>query len=402
MLPEVAGIDPAFFFDEDGKAYIVNNDDAPDGKAEYDGHRTVRVVEFDTVTDKCIGERRIVVNKGSRPEEKPIWCEGPHIYKEGGSYYLMTAEGGTSTWHSEVIYKGPTPFGPFTAWNENPILTQRTLEPGRVNPVTCAGHADMVKTPDGDWWGVFLACRPVEGDKENLGRETFLLPVNWTADGWPRFVENGACVPLMGSKPGVKRAEKVTFGNYARNDEFNDSTLDHEWMTLRGTASDYYSLTDNPGHLTVKCADVKSCEKAVLPYVCRRLCHHNFNCCTHMTFVPEHDNQLAGMLLLKDETHQYLLARTKKDGIHKLEVRKVAEDGSHTIAEIPVDADLADVDFRISGNGLKYGFHYSTDGGRNWKLLADNVDAGYTSTAEAGGFTGTVVGLYASNAENID
>ncbi|MDE6787611.1 MAG: glycoside hydrolase family 43 protein, partial [Muribaculaceae bacterium] len=230
----------------------------------------------------------------------------------------------------------------------------------------------------------------------------FLLPVNWTADGWPRFVENGATVPLMGKKPGVKRAEKVTFGNYARNDEFNDSTLDNEWMTLRGTATDYYSLTDNPGHLTVKCADVKSNEKAVLPYVCRRLCHHNFNCSTHMTFVPENDCQVAGMLLLKDETHQYLLARTRKGDAHKLEVRKVAEDGSHVLAEIPVDENLSDVDFKITGNGLKYGFHYSTDGGKNWRLLADDIDAGFTSTAEAGGLTGTVVGLYASNAEGID
>ena len=37
MLPEVQGIDPAFFFDEDGKAYIVNNDDAPNGAPEYPG-----------------------------------------------------------------------------------------------------------------------------------------------------------------------------------------------------------------------------------------------------------------------------------------------------------------------------------------------------------------------------
>lgn len=61
MLPEVQGIDPAFFFDEDGKGYIVNNDDAPDAKPEYPGHRTVRVVEFDTATDKCVGERKIVI-----------------------------------------------------------------------------------------------------------------------------------------------------------------------------------------------------------------------------------------------------------------------------------------------------------------------------------------------------
>ena len=187
MLPEVQGIDPAFFFDEDGKGYIVNNDDAPDGKAEYPGHRTVRVVEFDTAADKCVGERKIVVNKGCRPEEKPIWCEGPHIYKVDGQYYLMTAEGGTSTWHSEVIYRGPSPFGPFTPWEGNPILTQRTLDKSRENPITCAGHADLVQTKEGDWWGVFLACRPVKNDMENLGRETFMMPVKWTEDGWPYF-----------------------------------------------------------------------------------------------------------------------------------------------------------------------------------------------------------------------
>ena len=92
-LPEVQGIDPAFFFDEDGRAYIVNNDDAPDNAPEYPGHRTVRIVEFDTATDRCIGERKIIVNKGVRPQDKPIWCEGPHIYNVDGTYYLMTAEG---------------------------------------------------------------------------------------------------------------------------------------------------------------------------------------------------------------------------------------------------------------------------------------------------------------------
>ncbi len=121
-----------------------------------------------------------------------------------------------------------------------------------------------------------------------------------------------------------------------------------------------------------------------------------------MIFIPEADSQLPGMLLLKDETHQYLIARTKQGDNHKIEVRKIDEDGSHTIAELPVDATLSAIDFKISGNGLKYGFQYSTDGGNKWEMLADNVDAGFTSTAEAGGFTGTVVGLYASNAESLD
>ena len=75
--------------------------------------------------------------------------------------------------------------GPFEPWEGNPILTQRDLDNNRPDPVTCAGHADLVKTAEGDWWAVFLACRPIDGDYENLGRETFMLPVKWTEDGWP-------------------------------------------------------------------------------------------------------------------------------------------------------------------------------------------------------------------------
>lgn len=397
MLPEVQGIDPAFFFDEDGKGYIVNNDDAPDAKPEYPGHRTVRVVEFDTATDKCVGERRIVVNKGCRPEEKPIWCEGPHIYKIKGQYYLMTAEGGTGDWHSEVIYRGPTPFGPYTAWEGNPILTQRTLDRSRENPVTCAGHADLVQTKEGDWWSVFLACRPIKDGMENLGRETFMMPVKWTDDGWPYMTREGELVPMILKREGVKRGSDVTFGNFAKTDEFSDTTLGYEWMTLRGAAKNYYSLSKNPGFLTMKCADVSSADKEVLPFVCRRIHHHDYEASTRVTFLPEHDAQSAGLLMMKDETHQYYLAKTRNAGNHCIVLRKISENGAEDLASSPIDEADHTVDLKVKSQGLTLSFFYSADGGRSWKKVADGIDAGFTSTARAGGFTGTTVGMYASN-----
>ncbi len=246
-VPEVQGIDPSFFFDKDGKGYIVNNDDAPDGKPEYSGHRTVRIVEFDPATDKCVGERKIIVNKGWRPQDKPIWCEGPHIYNIDGTYYLMTAEGGTGDWHSEVIYRGKVAFRSVEPWQENPILTQRTLDNSRPEPITSVPDMPIsYKQREGDWWAVFLACRPLDGRFENLGRETFMMPVKWTDDGWPYMTRGEEVVPMVLNRPGVKREENVTFGNFTDVDDFDADTLGLQWMTLRTPAADLYSLTSNP------------------------------------------------------------------------------------------------------------------------------------------------------------
>ena len=143
----------------------------------------------------------------------------------------MTAEGGTSTQHSEVIYRGDSPMGPFEPWEGNPILTQRTLDSSRSNPVTCAGHADLVKAPDGSWWSVFLACRPIENDIENLGRETFMLPVRWTEDGWPYITREGETVAMQFDMPGTVRDTSSMTGNFAWKENFTDSILGPEWHT---------------------------------------------------------------------------------------------------------------------------------------------------------------------------
>ena len=97
------GIDPDIFFDDNGKAYIVHND-APE-KALYEGHRVIKVWEYDTEKDQIIpGTDKVIVNGGVDLSKKPIWIEAPHLYKKGGKYYLMCAEGGTGDQHSEVIF----------------------------------------------------------------------------------------------------------------------------------------------------------------------------------------------------------------------------------------------------------------------------------------------------------
>jgi alpha-N-arabinofuranosidase len=394
-VPEVGGIDPSIFFDEDGKAYVVNNDEAPDFKAEYDGHRTIRVQEFDWKNDKMVGPRKIIVNKGVHPEEKPIWIEGPHMYKINGKYYLMDAEGGTSVNHSEVIFRSDSPWGPFKAWERNPILTQRHLSPNRPNPITCAGHADLVQAAEGDWWTVFLACRPINNRFENLGRETFLLPVEWSEDGFPIITQGDEVVPMIQCRKGVKRGENVTFGNFSVSEEFGDSILDMQWMTLRGPATDLYSLTETPGYLTLKCGEKSSKERDVPALVCRRMQHHEFQTETRMYFNPESAEEKAGLLLFKDEFHQYFMAVSQSENGRQITLTQIGREDK-VLATNPVPADATCFDLKVVSKGLTYDFLYSIDKGKEWKNLCDNVDAGYLSTAVAGGFTGSTIALYAT------
>lgn len=392
-LPGVRGIDPSFFFDDDGKAYIVNND-APEGPPRYDGHRAIRVQQFDLATEKTIGERKVLIDGGIHPEKNPVWIEGPHLYKINGQYFLMAAEGGTGPDHSEVILRGASPVGPFTAWKNNPILTQRHLSPDRMTPITCAGHADLVQAREGDWWAVFLACRPIDNKFENLGRETFLMPVRWSEDGFPYITQGQETVPLMLRRDGVIRKDSVTFGNFRSHDDFDDSILSLNWATLRSPAKDLYSLTENKGYLTLTVANSSTSDRSTPAFISRRLQHHKFDCTTRLLFEPEDDSTSAGILLFKDEGHQYFLSVTRVASQKRIVLEKIGSQETEILAFGNLDDADASIDLRVQSHGHHYAFQYATSRD-DWKVLLDEVDAYYLSTANSFGFTGTNVGMYA-------
>jgi xylan 1,4-beta-xylosidase len=247
-LRDIEGIDPSFFFDGDGKAYIVNNG-LPEGKPEYDGHRAIWIQEFDVQQGKPTGTRKVLVNGGVDFSKQPIWIEGPHLYKVAEWYYLVCAEGGTGPQHSQVVLRAKSPWGPFTPFAGNPILTQRELPANRPNPITNAGHADIVQAPDGNWWGVFLASRPYEGDLYNTGRETFLLPVTWK-DGWPIILEHGKTIPYVAPGPKFMATSGDATGNFTWRDEFDRPALDLAWLFVRVPKSEWTDLRSRPSSLS--------------------------------------------------------------------------------------------------------------------------------------------------------
>ena len=388
-LPKINGIDPSFFFDKNGQGYIVHNGPV-DGTTEYNGQRAIRIFKFDVKGDSIVGHHKEIVRGGTHVEPHPIWIEGPHLYRIGKYYYLMCAEGGTGGWHSEVILRAPTPMGPWEENPHNPILTQRTgLSPQRPNVVTSAGHADMVQSKTGDWWAVFLACRPYEDDFYNTGRDTYLLPVTWK-DGWPEILEKGKAISPIGEKANLcPNGEQPMSGNFCYHDSFDGQQLNSRWMFLRNPSA-FWSVAHHQLHITPLPVNIYQLESPSAVWT--RQQHENFCAETVVDFSPRTEQELAGMALLQNEDYNFVFGKTLLNGRPTLTL--VRAEKQHTIiASTPIpDGDLH---LKIEGRGRYYNFLYAV-ANEPWQVLCKGVDAINLSTGRSGGFIGACIGLYAT------
>jgi alpha-N-arabinofuranosidase len=397
-IKEVNGIDPSLFFDETtDKAYIIYNSDPPDRKTLWNGHRTIRMYEFDYKEKKVVGDERLLVNGGVDTSKHPVWIEAPHIYKIKDWYYLMCAEGGTGYNHSEVIFRGTSPTGPFQPWDQNPILTQRHLDRSRKNPITTAGHADLVETPQGEWYAVFLGCRPYEGDHYNIGRETYLTPVIWTADGWPVITKGLEEIQYRYPLPKeVKGKPANAFsGNFTFRDDFKGKALNVRYTFLRTLTEQWYSTSSQPGWLELSLRPHTVSGKDNPSFVGFRQHHHEASASTKMNFSAASANEKAGLIIFQNETHFYYLCKSVEAGKPVVQLYKSEKDSMQLVAAAPVDSDKETIYLRIEPNKAVYTFSWSSDGKR-WEKLKE-LDGRFLSTATAGGFVGSVFGLYATS-----
>ena len=395
------GIDPSIFFDEDGKAYVVHNDAPDKGKELYNGHRVIKVWEYDVEKDQVIaGTDKMIVDGGVDLSKKPIWIEAPHIYKRYGKYYLMCAEGGTGGWHSEVIFISDNPKGPYVPAPSNPILTQRHFPADRPNKVDWAGHADLVEGPDGKFYGVFLAVRPNEKQRVNTGRETFILTVDWSGT-FPVF-ENGlvSIEPKLKMPKGVEnKTGKDGFlpnGNFTFSDNFAAAIPDYRWIGLRGPREDFISITKNG--LVIKPFPVNIKEVKPTSTLFYRQQHNKFTATTTLQFIPKSEKELAGITCLQSEKFNYVFGITKKDKDFYILLERTEKGQSKIIASQRIDLKNP-VLLQVNADGDNYRFCYSLNG-TDFVNLGGTVSGDILSTNVAGGFTGAMIGLYATLAND--
>ena len=97
------GIDPSLAF-LDGRVFYTRN-----GRGADPDHPFVYQGELTLAGGPPIVVEPRVIWRGTGG----IWPEAPHLYRRGGWYYLVAAEGGTSYGHSVVVARGTDPYGPF-------------------------------------------------------------------------------------------------------------------------------------------------------------------------------------------------------------------------------------------------------------------------------------------------
>ncbi len=397
FLPPVDGIDPDLFFDDDGRAWIANNG-PPVGPPRYDGHRAIWIQQLNLKTMAMTGPRTVIVDGGVHPDAKPIWTEGPHIFKRDGWYWLIAAEGGTAGNHSETVYRSRALMGPYTPGPINPILTQRDLDPARAHPVYATGHADFVTTPRGGWWAAFLGTRPYDANLSAIGRETFLLPVSWPKRGWPLILPPKTPFPLVTRRPAL--APTIMIDRSRWQDVFIARALSPEWLMLRTPKLRWWRLA--PHALTLTAQPVALGSSGNPSFLARRQADGRATIETRLRYRPTRDGDRAGIAVFSDEGHFYFAGIARIDGNTRLIVSRRNGAGDPAdgaiIASAPFTAapgSAVRLRVRISDGAI--GFDAAT-GASAYQILLDHADARMLASEVSNQFTGVVIGPYAGRA----
>lgn len=363
------GVDPSLLFANDSVYYVC-----PNNKGDF------LLATLNLATGKFYNAPKVIAHgTGSSSPE------GPHLYKINGYYYLMSAEGGTGYQHMEVIQRSKSPWGPYEVSPINPVISNKN---NHDSPFQAIGHADLVQLPDSSWWLVCLGIRPQGGHYHNLGRETFLAPVTWNADGWPKGGTNG----VMNQEYIVPNLPEYSWGKDSIRDNFSSTTLRLCWNFIRNPYSADWSLTARPGFLRLYGSRISLKDQDSPAFIGRRQTAFNMVASTKISFIPTAANEEAGLVVRGNDQNHYDFVITLLGGNRVVVLRKYLHNKtiSVTYKEIP-DGDII---LRIGATASKYSFWVQEEG-----KMAELIGTATTkdlSTEKIGGFTGTYIGMYAS------
>jgi beta-xylosidase len=200
--------DPAPFWDDDGKAYLV--------------HSVLGAGPL--ILHRMSPDGRTLLDDGAEIYRGPV-AEGPKLFKRKGYYYISLPEGGVER-GGQTVLRTRDLYGP---WERHVVL-----------PGGSPHQGGLVDLPNGESW--FIGFKSTG----HLGRVCHLLPVRWGEDDWPVFGDGGQTVERW-KKPGVGRPQPIS--RPGTSDEFDAPALSPQWQWNHNPVAGAWSLAARPGWL---------------------------------------------------------------------------------------------------------------------------------------------------------
>jgi len=394
-----SGFDPSLFHDTDGdgKKWFVNM--LWDHRRRPEAFAGIVLQEFDAAAGRLVGPRRNIY----RGTDLRL-VEGPHLYRRGGWYYLLTAEGGTAYEHACTLARSRDLWGPYETHPQKHVLTSKDAP---FAPLQRAGHGDLVDTPDGRTYLVHLGGRPTTQRRRCvLGRETSIQEAYWGDDDW-LYVKRGPVPSLHVDVPGV-RDEEAYWAE--KKYVFDGDVLHKDFQWLRTPETDRIFRLGGGALTLFGRESIGSWFEQAL--VARRQTHFSYDAETVVDFAPEDERQFAGLAAYYCRYNFfYLTVTAHADGQRELLILSSEAswpDGNLRMplaqpVQVPNEGKVR-LAVKIRGKDLQ--FWYALEGDDEPKKVGPVFDASILSD-ECGGhqahgsFTGAFVGMACSDLNGL-
>jgi xylan 1,4-beta-xylosidase len=376
------GFDPALFHDDDGKKYLINM--VVDFRPGHNRFGGIQLQEYDPEAKRLIGEAHLI--------DKPRGLrEGSNLYKIDGWYYLMIAEGGTGVEHSTVLSRSKSILGPYTDDPDHFLMTSRFAP---FHPIQRAGHSSLIETPEGEWYLLHLASRPLSSTGRCvLGRECFLQKLDRTKDGWFRLVQGGV-LPATDVEPPfpIEPEQKQVRWDYTF-----DGKLPDDFFTLREPADpSLFDFSTKKGTLCLhgRHSLFSTYGQAL---AARRISHFFCTVTTHMTYTSGEFHKAAGLVALYDQENFFYLERSWDEEMGEVLLIAGCDNGTYTETD-KTSYQREEIWLRMELSANKLQFLCSEDG-KSYRTVGEKRDASILSDEHCriGRFTGAMVGICAQD-----
>ncbi len=385
-----SGFDPSLFHDEDGRKWFVNMEwDHRNSARDRIRFTGILLQEFDESTGQLIGP----IKKIFEGSEIGL-VEGPHLYRENGYYYLLTAEGGTEYTHAVTLARSKNIDGPYELHPTNPLISSSGHPELTIQK---AGHGSIVDTPEGEWYLVHLGGRAIDGKHCILGRETSIQKCEWREDNWI-YLSNGSNTPDEAT-PAPNGYVPTQPDDECWDGNFDTPTLDLHFQSLRQPVIEsWLSLTERPGWLRLKGNEpTTSCFRQSL--IARRLQAFEAEVTTEVDFSPESFQHMAGLIAYYDTSNHYYLRISQDEELgRELNIIQTIAGPSEEVLDAGVSIpEEGTVHMKVTVRKTELQFAWSMDGD-SWQNIGPVLESKILSDDfNELRFTGAFIGLCAQD-----